>query len=58
MNKFILEVCVDGVDGAKSAEQSGAERLELCAALELGGLTPTHGMLATLRESSSIPIFV
>ena len=58
MSKVVLEICVDGVGGAKIAEQSGADRLELCAALELGGLTPTYGTLATLREDSSIPIFV
>lgn len=41
------EVCTDSVDGALAAGRAGAHRVELCAALFEGGLTPTVGMVET-----------
>lgn len=58
MRRTLLEVCVDTVDGALAAEQAGADRVELCSALELGGLTPGPGTLAEARERLSIPLVV
>lgn len=40
-----LEVCVDDALGLAEAVAGGADRVELCAALSLGGLTPTHGLM-------------
>lgn len=43
---MLLEVCVDDASGLATAVVGGADRIELCSALELGGLTPTPGLLA------------
>lgn len=46
-----LEVCVADPQSLAAAIAGGAERIELCSALELGGLTPLPGLMALARES-------
>ncbi|MCU0828807.1 MAG: copper homeostasis protein CutC [Tabrizicola sp.] len=42
---LILEVCVDSPAGLAEAVLGGADRIELCSALPLGGLTPSAGLM-------------
>ena len=46
----LLEVCVESCEDALGAARAGADRIEYCSSLRLGGLTPTPGALFRLRE--------
>lgn len=52
----ILEVAVDSLASARAAIAGGADRLELCGALAVGGLTPYAELLKQVREESDINI--
>lgn len=50
-----LEICCFSVGCALTAEQAGADRIELCASRSEGGLTPSYGTLLLARERVTIP---
>ncbi len=58
MKRVLLEVAVDSLDGAVAAAAAGADRLELCSRLGVGGLTPSLELFRRVRESVSIPTVV
>ncbi|PVG00933.1 hypothetical protein CPB86DRAFT_805581 [Serendipita vermifera] len=52
MPQFTLEVCVDSLASARAAVQAGANRLEVCSTLAMGGgLTPSLGLVQSIRDA-------
>jgi copper homeostasis protein len=56
--KILVEACVGSAADVARAVAAGAGRVELCGALELGGLTPSIGLAETLLEASTVPVIV
>ncbi len=54
----LLEIAANSVASAFAAQEGGAGRVELCASLEEGGVTPSHGTIALAREGLDIPLYV
>lgn len=52
----VLEICVDTVAGLEAAVRGGADRVELCAALAVGGLSPGEGLLDAARQCP-VPVY-
>ena len=55
---MIVEVCANSLESALVAERAGADRIELCSELAVGGLTPSYGLLKAVKEQLSIPVHV
>ncbi len=55
-DRSVLEICVDNAEGLFSAIEGGADRIELCSALSVGGLTPSRGFME-LAGRQAIPVY-
>lgn len=53
---YILEVCVDSTASALAAKEGGADRLELCADLIVGGTTPSLALVRQVKETTGLPV--
>lgn len=53
-----IEICVEGIDGLLAAQEAGADRVELCASLLEGGLTPSIGTVREALKLATIPFHV
>jgi copper homeostasis protein len=54
----LLEIAANSLASALAAQDGGADRIELCAALEVGGLTPSPAQIALARERVRLPLYV
>ena len=55
--RYLLEISVETVEAAAAAERGGADRIELCADLSVGGVTPSVELLLATRKKILLPIF-
>ncbi len=58
MTRKTIEICVEGIDGLVAAQDGGADRVELCASLLEGGITPSMGTVRAAMRLARIPFFV
>ena len=56
--KIKIEVCAASVQSALTAQLAGADRVELCSSLELGGITPSAATIEKTREILDIEVYV
>jgi copper homeostasis protein len=57
IRKYVLEISVETLEAAMAAERGGADRIELCKNLSVGGVTPDDELRRTVRAQVHIPIF-
>ena len=55
---MIVEVCANSLESARNAERAGANRIELCSELGVGGVTPSAGLIQLVKRELSIPVHV
>lgn len=58
IKKNTIEICAASLHSALIAQNGGADRIELCAGLELGGITPSFALLKLVKEALTIPVYV
>ena len=55
---MLVEVCANSLESALNAEKAGADRIELCSELGVGGITPSYGLIAEVKKRLQIPVHV
>ena len=54
---MLVEVCANSLESALNAQNAGADRIELCSELGVGGITPSFGLLKSIKEKISLNYF-
>ena len=54
---MLLEICAFNLPAALAAQRAGADRIELCAGPEEGGVTPSSGLIRAVRSRLRIPVY-
>jgi copper homeostasis protein len=54
----LLEICVDSIESAIAAKEGGADRLEVCSSLAVGGTTPSFGLVKQCVEDIRLPVIM
>ena len=55
---MVIEVCANSFQSALNAQTAGADRVELCSELAVGGITPSYGLLKKVVSELDIPVYV
>jgi copper homeostasis protein len=55
---YLREACVESLEQAFIAEKNGADRIELCADLDVEGLTPSRELILSVKSQLNIPLHV
>jgi copper homeostasis protein len=55
---IVFELCAETLEATLSAKPGGADRIELCSMLDVGGLTPSHELIEQAINSSGLPVHV
>ena len=55
---MLLEICANSYQSAKNAQIAGAQRIELCSDLSIGGITPSYGFIKQVISDLDIETFV
>ncbi len=55
---MLVEVCANSLESAMNAQKAGADRIELCTELAVGGITPSYGLLKCIKANLKIPVHV
>lgn len=55
---MIVEICANSFESARAAARAGADRIELCTELSVGGLTPSYGVIEKVKRELEIPVHV
>jgi copper homeostasis protein len=58
MKNYLFELCAESVQAAQAAELGGADRIELCSQLSIGGVTPSDELISAVIRTLSIPVHV
>lgn len=54
---FVLEICAGSIESALAAQRGGADRIELCDNMSVGGTSPSFGMISVCKKLIHIPVF-